>query len=299
MPNRPPKRTIRREVYTAALKKAKRWLKRHEVLAVGLGLRSRGGQLVRNELCVIVTVRWKRSPKLLAKRGEKALPSYITIKLRDQELKIPVDVENARGRVTGKLLGIIGTPLIAASSGGGKRHGMVGAVVDKDGRSLILAAGHVVVEKGTLVTVNFPGGSLDGVASRVFLNGNLDHALITPDTPLGANAKSLPPGRKLTGVRASTTVKEGDKVRFYDQDGNEHAAEVLRIGASVPFDTPVGRKNFDHLIGITAQSREGDSGTLLYDGKVLAVGTLIGEYAGSDYFLPCDDSFDAIDVVLA
>jgi hypothetical protein len=290
---------IPRDAYRAALKRAKRWLRREEVLAVGLGLRNRNGELVRDELCVVVTVRWKRSPGLLAKRHEKALPSHIKVNLHDKQFMVPVDVENARGRLAGKLHGIIGTPLVAGSSGGGKRYGMVGAVVEKADTWLVLTAGHVPVENGTAVTVNYPGGSLDGITSEVFLEGNLDHALITPDNSLGPNAKSLPSGRKLAGVRASATVKEQDIVRFYDQDGDEYVVEVLRIDASAPFYTPKGRKNFDHLIVIAARTREGDSGTLLYDSKFLAVGTLVGEYSGSDYFLPCDDSFDAIGVVLA
>lgn len=290
---------IPRYAYKAALKKAKGWLRREEVLAIGLGLRSRGGELVKNELCVVVTVRWKRSPTRLAQRHEKALPSHIRVNVRDKQFSIPVDVEDARGQSVGKLHGIVGSPLVAAAGGGGKRYGVIGAVVKSNGTLFILTAAHVVVKEGTPVTVNFPGGSLDGVASSVFLKGNVDHALITSDAPLPPNAKTLRSGRKLTGVRASVTVKENDEVRFFDQDGDEHTTQVSRTGASVPFDTPVGRKNFDELIGITAQTREGDSGTLLYDSKFLAVGTLVGAYSGSDYFLPCDDSFDAIGVVLA
>lgn len=291
---------IPRAAYTAALHRAKGWLKRPDVTAVGIGLQKQG-DLQTDTKCISVTVRWKRTTQRLATLKIEPLPHSISVRVGGRTHKVPVDVEGAGGRIRGKLHGIVGAQLKAKHTNRpGAEAGLVGAIVEQQGRDLILAAGHVVLTPGARVSVRLPQGTLQGTAAEVFLENSLDHALVEPSGTLPDGASNLPNGESLGGVRDTSRLNPREQAFYYDQDGRLHSVRVDGTNVSTSFPlTDTKELAFDDLIAVTpAESREGDSGTILYDIQFLAIGTLVGGYNNRSYFLPCDISFTAIGVTL-
>jgi hypothetical protein len=284
-----------RAAYQAALKRAGHWLeRRNDVVAVGLGLKREAGE-ASGEQAILVTVRWKRTPKRLQELRIKPLPRSIQVRVGTRTHRVPVDVRDAGGRVAGRPHGLVACPLDTTT----QVFGMVGAVVTRQASKFILTAAHVARQVGIGVIVVSPQSQVQGTVSERFTGPDLDHALVAPASVLPASASRLPQGEQLSGVRLVSQIVPGDQAFLRTRNGSLQQVVIERVQATVDFNMPWGRVPFHETVSTPITTTCGDSGTLLYDNDFKAIGTLLGGFEGNDWFVPCEPSFQALNVELS
>ncbi|MGH7788123.1 MAG: trypsin-like peptidase domain-containing protein [Candidatus Binatia bacterium] len=284
---------VTRKVLCGALGVAKKWLRRDEVVAVGIGLRRRAGSHTA-EPAIVVTVRWKRTPDRLRELRVAHIPKVVRVQLDGRTFDVPVDVQGAKGRLRGSPSGLVACPLDTDDA----RFGVVSALVSRGAQRFILTAAHVVRQLGRGVVVIGRGRHVRGTVSEIHAAGNLDHALIQSTETLAPSEATFPLGEPLAGVRASSTLRLGELVFFRKRNGQLRQVSILKVDETVDFNMPVGSTRFSGVVSTSLASERGDSGALLYDNNFRAVGTLLGGFGAYSCFLPCQPSFGRLNVTL-
>jgi hypothetical protein len=93
----------------------------------------------------------------------------------------------------------------------------------------------------------------------------------------------------------------GESVYCHDCRTGERRATTIRSideTAWVALPSAADPTRASNLIGVDACTSPGDSGTVLYDSELRAVGTLLGSMGAKSYFFPCDEAFIAMDLEL-
>ena len=287
---------ITEAVLERALAKAQVWRRRPYVVAVSIGMRHRGGRY-RAQRGIVVTVRRKHDEDELRRRRWRPFPPHLVVRHEGRTHEVPVDVQETGGQPHGELQGLVAARCRTESG----ELGAVGALVRRDGQILLMTARHVVLRTGRTVNVASTAGN---VAARVTwvstpFHPRLDHALMTPLDPLAAEAARLCDATPLSRVRPVTSRLIGAAAYVrHAEDCSGRTTTVRQIRASAPFGFPGQTHTLHNLIATDAVTVAGDSGTLLYDSSLRAVGNLVGKLGMQSYFIPCDDAFDRLQVEL-
>jgi hypothetical protein len=254
------------------------------VLAVGVGQRRRQGHWVAGQTCVVVKVQWKLDEAQLTAKRRAQIPRSIAVTVEGRRFRVPVDVQETRGQLAGRLQGCVGQTLRIQ----GAWRGAVGAIVSDAGTAKALIAGHVGKKAGVRVAA----GTVSGTTEKPMMTSHLDHCLVMPDVPPSPEAATLADGSTLSGVTTIDELNVGDTVYFHRAATGRRTPVVLRhLDISAPFEYPDGVHQMQHLIATDGSTVEGDSGTLLFDSSFGAVGTLVGLFGNESYFIPCERAF--------
>ena len=164
--------------------------------------------------------------------------------------------------------------------------GAVGCVVRWRGKRYLTTAAHVVHGQGTEFDVHGLGPV--GVV-RVIEDRSADLALLDPHLDLPDTACLLPDNTRITGL--SLAPAPGHAVLFRRGHRSATQTTVDRI-----LDSP--QLSHGPLICTPIVTQRGDSGTILLDGNLRAVATLVGERAWFDCFLPLSPLLKLLDLEL-
>lgn len=278
-------------VLRAARRKAARWLRRREVVSVGIGIRRLEGRTY-DEPCIVVTVDHKLSHDELRSARRRCFPPWVEVQVDGKRGRVRVDVQETKGQRVARTQGLVGTPV----QRGDKVIGSLSAVVETgEGRALLIS-GHVAKERGRTLRV----GSLRGVTREPVRSAWLDHCVM--DVPkLPADAPRLVDGSQLTGLREPGSLRLREPLFFHRAASGERLAVTLQdVAVSVWVDGPDGEDLLMRdLLTTEGVSVAGDSGALLYDEASRAVATLVGLLGDKSYFIPCKRALRALDLSLA
>lgn len=281
------------EALDRGLELAKGWERRPYVVDVAIGVRHRAGDF-HDERCIVVYVRDKLDELALGGSRRRRFPSQLGVMVDGQRFEVPVDVQEFDEQEEGDLQGLVARRLSLA----GAPIGAVGAVVVKDDRALVMMAGHVGRAAGRAF------GLLDGLlvtTGAPRMDGRMDHVLAEPSRPLLPEDATLRDGRRLTGVRFVDASLVMEEVSFFHAaSGALRTARIrtVRFPARFRFPGRTASTRMRGLIAIAQDTRPGDSGTLLFDSQLRAVGTLVGAFRGHSVFVPCDTAFQRLGVRL-
>lgn len=272
-------------VYRLALSRAKRWLKRSDVVGVAVGHRSRRGKYHRHR-CIIVTVTDKLPHEELRRRGRRPLPTHIAVTYQRKPYVVPVDVDNSDGQNALVLNRLAAQPIFDSNS---FHIGAAALAVSRGNTLYLLTAAHVTavaaMPRFTVGPTRAPA-RLRNPATDVAFGNSFDHALLTPDQPILPDASVLPDGNRLSGLRAITPYLIGRPAFFHRSvDGARVLAYVRKTDGFVPVSVNGTVEYFGPIIAADPLTVDGDSGTLLYDSSLLGLGTLLGSFAGNSCFL--------------
>lgn len=291
MANGKPLTSRKLRVLRAARRKAARWLRRPEVVSVGIGLRRCAGAR-RDEACVVVTVDYKLAPSELAQRRRRCLPRWLDVEVDGKRARVRVDVQQSGGQRRATLQGLVGDNVRK----GAKVIGSVSAVVEAEGERAVLISGHVARERGRTLRV----GGLKGVTREPLRDAWLDHCVVdVPELP--PDAASLVDGVTLAGVRAPEQVALGEALFFHRAETGKRlqvALSGLAVSAWVEL-APGDDVLMRDLITTEAATVAGDSGALLYDASFRAVATLVGVLGDASHYVPIKRALSALGVSLA
>jgi hypothetical protein len=282
---------LQRRILRAAVEKAKPWLRRKGVVAVGIGQARRGGDWVEGGAHVVVKVEWKLEADALERSRREPLPRFIEVTVDGRRHRVSVDVQDTQGQLAGKLQGCAG----AAVTIDGVLRGGAGPVVRSARGPRLLISGHVAARAAVLVQV----GGLPGQTEKPIMSRDLDHCLVAPAVAPPADWASLVDGTPLTGVAAVEHLVLGQRLYFHHSQTGKRVPVVLRdLDVAVPFECHDGIQRVQHLLGTDGGSVMGDSGTLLYDSSFAAVGTLVGALGDRSYFIACQRAFELLGLSL-
>lgn len=245
--------------------------------------------------CVVVTIDRKLALDGLAAAERQPFPTELRTFVGERSFSIPVDVQASEAAV-GKLLGLPARRLAVD----GQHQGAVGLVVaaKDDGKQYVVTAGHVVapwlareVDSFQILGTNIRA-RMANPAQHLQYNNRYDQALLEPLEPLGHHPGRLPNNGVIAEVLSRKDVHKGARCRMF------------RVGEATPSFTIVRDRKADArfkeewsgniiqmsgLIAVRAVGRPGDSGSVLLDGALRIIGTLVGELGGKDYYCPCDE----------
>jgi hypothetical protein len=274
-------------ILQAALAKAKPWLRRKGMLALGIGQARRAGKWADETAHIVVKVEWKLDGPALGRSRRAPLPRFIEVTVDGRRHRVPVDVQGTQGQRAGQLHGCVG----AAVTIQGQLRGGTGAVVSTAQGARLLIAGHVGKQAGVAMLV----GGMHGTTEKTFINSQLDHCLVAPGAPPPAGWATLVDDTPLTGVARIDELTLGQTLYFHHSESGDQIPVVLRhLDMTAPFEYPDGIHQVQHLLGTDGESVPGDSGTLLYDASFAAVGTLLGMFHDESYFIPCERAFNLL-----
>lgn len=278
------------EVLQLALRSAQRWLRRADVLAVGIGQRHEHGRWQQDRPCIVVKVAWKLAEDQLRSTRRWPVPRWIAVDIRGRRRRVRVDVQETRGQTTGCLHGLVG-------SGVGLNHqtiGSVSAIVQTpDGARLALISGHVGRTAGRTLSI----GGVAGKTRAPVFTSRMDHCLVDiPALPGGAERLD---DHALAGT-APVASLDVDRVLYFNRAATgQRVPVVLRhLVMSASFDYPWGARELKGMLVTEGLTVTGDSGTLLYDNAFRAIGTLVGSFGGESYFIPCETALPTLGVRL-
>jgi hypothetical protein len=282
---------LRRAVMAAALRRARRWRRRADVLAVGVGQRRRQGRWIDDQTCIVVKVAWKLDAGHLARHGHAPLPRRIEVTIGQRRYRVAVDVQETRGEVAGRCQGCAGGSLTINSA----LRGGVAAIVSDGGETKILIAGHV----GKRAGVTVQAGTVTGRTEAPVMNARADHCLVVPRDGVPPDAATLVDGTRLHGVVSVGELAVGQTMYFHRAATGRRTPVVLRhLDISAPFEYPDGIRDLEHLLATDGSTVAGDSGTLLFDSSFRAAGTLVGLFGNESYFIPCERAFPLLGIAL-
>jgi hypothetical protein len=278
------------EILQAALRKARGWQRRDDVISVGIGQRRTHGQWEDGRACIVVKVPWKLGTAQLRTKRRRELPKWIDVVVRGRRRRVRVDVQETRGQTAGRLHGLVG----GAVELNGAQIGSVSAIVRTgNGTRVALISGHVAEIPGQSLSL----GGVSGTTRTPFFTSRLDHCLV--DVAAMAGDACELDGHALGGIASVASYKPGNVVYFNRAFTGQRVDVKLRhLTLPAPFDyNGVTRQLLDLVVteGLTAP---GDSGALLYDSGYRAIGTLVGCLAGESYFLPCEIALPILGVTL-
>lgn len=241
------------------------------VVGVGIGLRRRGGVVLR-ERCVVVFVRRKWSNARRARSGAQALPAELASGPRSA--RVPVDIVELgrleRAASGGDSLGPTGT----------KVRGTLGsfAVDLATGATVALTAMHVSKRRqhppGSALPFSCPvppdaGAGALGRLVRGTMRG-IDAAAISIDAPATASLSIMNIGRIRGWRPVSTPGDEGTVVRMFG------AASGYVIGRIAYASVDLPKFGLESAILCEMPTRKGDSGAAIVDNENLVLGLLVG-----------------------
>jgi len=273
-----------------ALRQARRWLRRADVLAVGIGQRHEHGRWQPGRPCIVVKVAWKLAEDRLRATRRRPVPPWIAVDVRGRRRRVRVDVQETRGQMSGWLHGLVG-------SGIGHDNvtiGSVSAIVRTSGGTrLALISGHVGNTAGRALSI----GGVAGVTRAPVFTSRMDHCLVdVPALPDGAECLD---DHALAGVAPVASLGV-DRVLYFNRAATgQRVPVVLRhIKMDASFDYPDGARELKGMVVTDGLTVKGDSGALLYDNAFRAIGTLVGSFGGESYFLPCETALPTLGVTL-
>ena len=267
--------------------KAKPWLRRKGVLAIGIGQARHADKWADETAHIVVKVEWKLDTPTLERSRRAPLPRFIEVTVDRRKRRVPVDVQGTQGQRAGQLHGCVG----AAVTIQGKLRGGAGAVVSSAQGARLLIAGHVGGQAGVAMQV----GGVQGTTEKTVINSQLDHCLVAPGATPPAGWATLVDNTPLAGVARVDDLTLGQTLYFHHSESGQRVPVVLRhLDMTAPFAYPDGIHQVHHLLGTDGESVPGDSGTLLYDASFAAVGTLLGMFHDESYFIACENAFNLL-----
>jgi len=282
----------RERVLKAAVAKARRFLKRPEVIAVGIGQRQTSGRWLAGRPGIVVKVDWKLGQAGLRRRKRHPLPTSITVVVDGASHRVLVDVQETRGELVGRLQGLVGGCVTA----GATVRGSVSAIVSVGAETCVLVSGHVAGSGG----VRLNTGGLDGTTRDPIFSSRLDHCVLDTDSALPHGAVMLVDALPLLGIAPIWSVGTDTVAYFHRASTGARVATVIRhFDMTAPFAYPWGTVQMKGLIVTDGVTVDGDSGALLYDNGFRAIGTLIGQFGGESYFIPCETAFNSLGLLLS
>ena len=273
-----------------ALRQARRWLRRADVLAVGIGQRHEHGRWQADRPCIVVKVAWKLAADPLRAARRRPVPPWITVDVRGRRRRVRVDVQETRGQTAGCLHGLVGTGVSLRD----ETIGSVSAIVQTSGGARLgLIAGHVGKAAGRTLSL----GGVAGTTRAPVFTSRMDHCLVdVPALPGGAERLD---DHALAGV-APVASLDVDRVLYFNRAASGHRVPVVlrHLAMSAPFDYPDGTRELRDMVVTDGLTVPGDSGTLLYDNAFRAIGTLVGAFGHESYFIPCETALPTLGVTL-
>lgn len=278
-------------VLRAARRKAARWLRRREVVSVGIGIRRLQGRTY-DEPCIVVTVDHKLGHAELRSARRRGFPTWVEVEVDGKRGRVRVDVQETKGQRVARTQGLVG----ASVQRGDKTIGSISAVVEAGESRALLISGHVAKERGRTLRL----GPLRGVTREPMRSAWLDHCVVdVPELP--ADAPMLIDDSRLAGVREPGSLRLREPLFFHRAASGERLAVTLQdVAVSAWVDgAPGGDLLMRDLVTTEGVSVAGDSGALLYDDAFRAVATLVGLLGDKSYFIPCKRALRALDLSLA
>lgn len=278
-------------VLRAARRKAARWLRRREVVSVGIGIRRLQGRTY-DEPCIVVTVDHKLGHAELRSARRRCFPPWVEVEVDGKRGRVRVDVQETKGQRVTRTQGLVGAPVLR----GDKVIGSISAVVETGEVRALLISGHVAKERGRTLRL----GPLRGVTREPMRSAWLDHCVVdVPELP--ADAPMLVDDAQIASVREPASLRLREPLFFHRAASGERLAVTLQdVAVSAWVDgAPGGDLLMRDLVTTEGVSVAGDSGALLYDDAFRAVATLVGLLGDKSYFIPCKRALRALDLTLA
>lgn len=277
-------------VLRAARRKAARWLRRREVVSVGIGIRRREGR-AHDEPCVVVTVDYKLPGAELRSARRRPLPTWLEVLVDGKRGRVRVDVQETKGQRVARTQGLVGAPVTHDD----RVIGSASAVVESGELRALLISGHVARERGRTLRV----GALRGVTREPVRSAWLDHCVVdVPELP--DDAHLLVDDSRIASVREPASLRLREPLFFHRAASGQRLAVTLQdVAVSAWVDgAPGGDLLMRDLVTTEGVSVAGDSGALLYDDTFRAVATLVGLLGDKSYFIPCKRALRALDLTL-
>lgn len=282
-------------VLRAARRKAARWLRRREVVSIGIGIRRHQGRCY-DEPCIVVTVDYKLGPDELRTARRRPLPTWLEVVVDGKRGRVRIDVQETKGQRVTRAQGLVGAPLRVGEPRGDQVIGSVSAVVQSGETRALLISGHVARERGRTLRV----GKLRGVTREPLRTAWLDHCVVDVEA-LPDDAHLLVDDSRIASVREPASLRLREPLFFHRATSGERLAVTLQdVAVSAWVDgAPGGDLLMRDLVTTEGVSVAGDSGALLYDDTFRAVATLVGLLGDKSYFIPCKRALRALDLTLA